>query len=211
MKNLAGILYLFVFLFLLLTVIGFFNTLFSLNMVNKFNVPFPEDWVSVIVFLGLSIFLFLIALICGSDKIATKYKAAVLISIPVIIVLLIILDKDTNPNNKFNNAYKLAEDKILQGDYKGAIVEYSNAIEADSIQYVYYMRRGEAREHSDQFDSALMDYTRAIELNKYDSYLFYLRGKLKINLKDSVNGLKDLQLSESMGGESAKLLLKSYK
>jgi tetratricopeptide (TPR) repeat protein len=210
MKNFGAILFLAVFLFLLVAAIGSINTLFDLHLVNKYQVPFPEDWLSVIVFLGIAVFLFLIALMLDSDKIGNKYKAIFLIGIAMLIIGGIIALSSGDKNN-YNYAFKLGEEKFKDENYKGAILDYNDAIQGDTNEYYYYQRRGLAKELINELDSSLNDYNKAIKLKPKDGYLYYLRGALKFKMKDSINGLIDLHMSESMGCKDATEFLDLHK
>ena len=64
-----------------------------------------------------------------------------------------------NPFIKSGNA------KYLQGDYDGAIADYSRAIELDPDDAAAYYNRGNAKSELDDYHGAIADYSRAIELD----------------------------------------------
>ena len=60
--------------------------------------------------------------------------------------------------------YWQGNDRFNKGDYRGAIDGYTKAIRADSLNFAAWFHRGTAHEHLREFDLALADYDRAIQL-----------------------------------------------
>ena len=63
-----------------------------------------------------------------------------------------------------------------QGDYKGAILLYTKAIEADPLNFKAYFNRGFAYDKLKNFEAAIRDYTAAIDIDARNAYAYYNRG-----------------------------------
>ncbi|GAB1444256.1 hypothetical protein MASR2M39_31060 [Ignavibacteriales bacterium] len=64
-------------------------------------------------------------------------------------------------------------------DHKGAIEEFTRAIEADSKSDVAFYNRGLCRKHLGEFQSAISDFDKAIEINPKYGDAFFNRGFCK--------------------------------
>ena len=69
----------------------------------------------------------------------------------------------TNPlaDNSFNSGV----DKYEQGDYQGAIADFTKVIEIDPQSADAYHNRGTAKDDLEDYQGAIADYTKAIEIN----------------------------------------------
>ena len=94
-----------------------------------------------------------------------------------------------NPNNVFYIDSR-AELRFDLKDYKGAIEDYSKAIELEPLAY-YYTARGNAKYNLNDFRSSIEDYTNAIKLEPKDESLYYDRGWSKYKLKDFKGAIAD--------------------
>ena len=81
--------------------------------------------------------------------------------------------------NNTENAQKLTEsgiDKIDLGNYKGAIKDFNQAIElAPDYMYAYF-NRAIAKERLDDKSGAILDYTKAINIEPWSESYFYRAG-----------------------------------
>ncbi len=68
---------------------------------------------------------------------------------------------------KVNDAQRKGHEKNRQGDFSAAIKHYTKAIEADSTSAESYFARGTSRLNNLQFDEALVDFDKALELEPY--------------------------------------------
>ena len=59
--------------------------------------------------------------------------------------------------------------KYAKGDYYGAIIDYSRAIEINPKNYNAYYNRGLAKHSLKDFDGAIDDYTKAIKYNQKEA------------------------------------------
>ena len=67
-----------------------------------------------------------------------------------------------------------------QGDYQGAITEYTKAIEIKPNYVMAYYNRGIAKDMLSDYRGAIADYTKAIEINPQDASTYFNRGKAKV-------------------------------
>ena len=73
-----------------------------------------------------------------------------------------------------------AQDKVDLGDYRGAIADYSKAIELNPNDAEAYSSRGVAKHHLEDYRGAIADYSKAIELNPNYTNAYFNRGVDKI-------------------------------
>ena len=118
----------------------------------------------------------------------------------------------------------LAKDQDL-GDYDGAMADYISAMELDSQNADFYtenaskaistkiLRQEEAKKYADMFDfniqegnweEALKNMNKAIELDAYNSSYYYQRGNLKFNLEDLQGALADINKALELNPNIAK-------
>jgi tetratricopeptide (TPR) repeat protein len=82
--------------------------------------------------------------------------------------------------------------KAKAGDYKGAIKDFTRAIEINPDYAGAYNDRGIAKRLSGDYAGAIEDCTKAIEINPDHAFAYANRGNAKINLGDYVEALEDL-------------------
>jgi tetratricopeptide (TPR) repeat protein len=68
-------------------------------------------------------------------------------------------------NHKEEDYYKAGLAKYESEDYKGAIVDYTKAIEINPDNAETYYNRGLAKDDLEDYKAAIADYTKAIDLN----------------------------------------------
>ena len=72
--------------------------------------------------------------------------------------------------------YERGAELIAEGDFEGAIAEFSNAIQVDNDYADAYIFRGLAYRAINLSDEAIDDLTRAIELRPFDWFVYTYRG-----------------------------------
>ena len=78
-----------------------------------------------------------------------------------------------------------------QGDFEGAIVDLSKAIEIDPKNSTFYSARGNARNNLGLLDEAIADFTKAIELDGTRRVPYINRGVAKVDKGDLDGALAD--------------------
>ena len=86
-------------------------------------------------------------------------------------------------NFYFNRAF----DKGKNGDYYGAISDYTKAIEINTKKDEAYYNRGNRKLHLKDYYGAISDYTKAIKINPNDKSAYKNRGIAKQKIGD-LNG-----------------------
>ena len=82
-------------------------------------------------------------------------------------------------------------DKYNLKDYKGAIVDFTKAIQINPNKSYYYFYRGISKKNLKDYNGAISDHTRAIELDPNDASAYNTRGYAKYNLKDYNGAIAD--------------------
>lgn len=85
--------------------------------------------------------------------------------------------------------------KYSKEDYKGAIVDYSKAIELNPKDSYLYRVRGSSKNNLQDYLGAIADYSKAIELSPKNSVTYYFRGRAKFELKDFIGAIADYSIA----------------
>ena len=88
-------------------------------------------------------------------------------------------------------SYNSGIEKYEQGDYQGAIANFTKAIEINSQDADYYYGRGDSKFELKDFQGAVIDYTKAIEINPQFAYSYSNRGASKDYLGDYQGAISD--------------------
>ena len=84
-----------------------------------------------------------------------------------------------------------AYDKHRKGDLRGAIADYTKAIEIDPNYANAYVDRGVAKDDLEDYYGAIADYTKVIEIDPNEAKAYYNRGNSKGNLEDYKGAIAD--------------------
>jgi tetratricopeptide (TPR) repeat protein len=98
---------------------------------------------------------------------------------------------DDKPVDAAFEAVKSGNAKMGVKDYKGAIVDYTKAIELDPTLKDAYINRGHAKSKLQDYIGAIADFTKAIEVDPDYHYPYYYRGKSKMGVKDYKGAIVD--------------------
>ena len=98
--------------------------------------------------------------------------------------------------------------KVQLEDYRGAMEDFSNAIELDSKDTLAYNNRGFTKYKLEDFYGAVKDYNKAIELNASYAKAYFYRGLVKIILNQKDIGCLDLSKAGELGFENAYEMIK---
>jgi tetratricopeptide (TPR) repeat protein len=113
------------------------------------------------------------------------FAAALLTSIASQSVIAQSNPNPTSPTNPEVDSRKTVTTYVQQGDrafaegdFKGAVAAYTQALQLYSVNdYVYY-NRGNAYRKLKDYKNAIADYTKAIELNPQNSFAYLYRGMM---------------------------------
>ena len=89
-----------------------------------------------------------------------------------------------NANPLADNLFSSGVDNHIQGNYQGAIADYTRAIEINPQNVDAYYNRGLAKDDSGDYEGAIADYTKAIEINPELAIAYANRGNSKNKLGD---------------------------
>jgi tetratricopeptide (TPR) repeat protein len=112
-------------------------------------------------------------------------------------------DKKTNIN-KAEECYYRGIEKVDLEDYKGAIIDFSIAIELNP-KSEYYCARGITKTTLNDITGAMADLNKAIELNSNNSDAYCNRGNTKARLKDDIGALADYSKAISLNPNDGEL------
>ena len=87
---------------------------------------------------------------------------------------------------------------IQQGNYKKALENINKSVELKNDWEISYFYRAVANQAMENFDDAMLDYTKAIQLNEKMTDAYYNRAKITLTRKDIKNpdinnAIKDLE------------------
>ena len=112
-----------------------------------------------------------------------------LVSLIVIFGLLQVLNRPDPV--KAENALKRGVEKVNQGDPKGAIRAFNQAIKFNPNNPEAYHKRANAYYDLKEYEQALADYTKAIELNPKYVNAYFNRGLTRYDMSDLSGALAD--------------------
>ena len=91
----------------------------------------------------------------------------------------------------FEFYFDRALEKGKNGDYYGAISDFTKAIDINPNDSEAYFNRGWNKAKLKDYYGAISDYTKAIEINPKDDDAYYNRGNAKTALKDYYGAISD--------------------
>ena len=109
-------------------------------------------------------------------------------------------------------------------DYRGAIADYSKAIEIENdpnnkkgryyinpnCYALAYFNRGLAKSNLKDYNGSLIDFSKVIALNPKEADAYYNRGLSKLNLNQKESACLDFSKAGELGHENAYELIKKY-
>ena len=101
----------------------------------------------------------------------------------------VVYEEKSNLNTAEEYFYR-AYEKNNKGDYNGAIVDYTKAIEINPNYFISYVNRGVVKNELKDYYGAIADYTKAIEINP-EEVAYTNRGLAKKELKDYYGAIAD--------------------
>ena len=108
-----------------------------------------------------------------------------------------------NANPLADNLFNSGVDKYKQGDYQGAIADYTKAIEINPQDVGAYTNRGIAKNGLKDYQGAIADYNKALEINPKDAIAYSNRGASKELIGDLKGACDDWRKAVDLGHQSA--------
>ena len=138
-----------------------------------------------------------------------------------LLIVLILFFSYASYSQSVEKFVKKGMEKLEKLDFKGAIKDYTKAIELAAPNYVQpniidyqekdyyeyaaaYYNRGRAKRSLEDYKGAIADYTKAIELDSDDANAYFYRGDAKEMLGDFNGACEDWKIAVSLGNEEAK-------
>ena len=92
---------------------------------------------------------------------------------------------NAKPNSLTRQLYSSGQAKQKQGDYKGAIADFTKVLEINPQDAKAYNERGIAKNGLKDYLGAIADFTKAIEINPRDAYIYFdNRAGVKVEIGD---------------------------
>jgi tetratricopeptide (TPR) repeat protein len=107
-----------------------------------------------------------------------------------------------NAQEEAEKFFNSAETKSQNGDYDGAIKEYTKAIEADPEMINAYLQRGFAYTLNQDYNSAVKDYTMVLEIEGDHLWAYMSRGSAFNKLEKFNEALKDFNKALTIDPEN---------
>ena len=104
-----------------------------------------------------------------------------------------------NANPLADNLFNSGVDKYKQGDYQGAIVDYSAAIEIDPQSALTYYNRGLVKFNLKDYQGAIFDTNKAIDINPELAVAYRMRGINKELIRDLKGACRDWRKAADFG------------
>ncbi|HBX53571.1 MAG: hypothetical protein A2275_08675 [Bacteroidetes bacterium RIFOXYA12_FULL_35_11] len=108
----------------------------------------------------------------------------------IIVVLLIFVNFSYSQDA--NSFLESGKNKFKNRDYKGAVEDFTKAIELDPNDMNFYLQRGYAYGLIDNYESAITDYTTIIKKEPKHTFAYISRGAAYNKLKKYEKALNDL-------------------
>jgi len=119
--------------------------------------------------------------------------------------------------NKSIELFPSCEGYFLRGnakghldDFRGAISDFSYAIEINQVHEDSYFFRALAFEEIDKYSEAIADYSQVIEINKYNNEAYFRRGICFYNSGEIDKGCLDFSKAGELGYTDAYKYISEY-
>ncbi len=143
----------------------------------------------------------------GLKKIGTAYSQLVEVNYGIddessVTAEPVIKEKEAEFNNAISYYYR-GVSKNESKNYKGAIIDFTKAINLDAKYNLAFNSRGFSKLVLGDYKGAIEDYSKSIELNPNDEVVFYERGSCKVKLKDYKGAIEDYSKSIELNPNDA--------
>ena len=104
-------------------------------------------------------------------------------------------------NQLANQYFDQGVEKYKDGNYQGAIDDWSKAIEIDPQNAVAYYNRGLANSNLKDYQAAIDDWSKAIEINPQHANAYHNRGSARELVNDLEGACDDWRKAVGLGNE----------
>ncbi|MCE9538558.1 MAG: hypothetical protein K8R85_04990 [Bacteroidetes bacterium] len=108
------------------------------------------------------------------------------------------------------SSIELGNIKANNGDWKGALNDYTNAIGYDPKNGLAYFNSALAKQNLKDYRAALIDFSKAIYFNNSDAASYYGRGLCYILMGNNQKGCFDLSKASELGNADANQAIQNY-
>ncbi|WP_323299839.1 tetratricopeptide repeat protein [Crocosphaera sp. UHCC 0190] len=84
-------------------------------------------------------------------------------------------------------------EKGIQGDYQGAIADFTAVLQINSSEIEAYYNRGIAYGRINNYQAAIADFDRALSLDKEAAYIYIERAKIGLKLGNYQRAIDDVK------------------
>ena len=127
---------------------------------------------------------------------------AIAAALPVLSVLALGSPFSTASANPLaKNLFNSGVDQYDQGDYQGAMADYTKAIEINPEYAPVYYFRGSAKDDLGDYQGAIDDYTKAIEIDPEFASAYNNRGIVRERVSDLEGTCRDWRKAVDLGDE----------
>ncbi len=91
-----------------------------------------------------------------------------------------------------SNHLQQGQEKVRRGDYKGAIADFTQEIQANPSSTEAYISRGLAHHDLEDYKSAIADFNKALDLDPWNYQALYRRGEARTDTEDFQGALSDV-------------------
>ncbi len=99
----------------------------------------------------------------------------------------------SNTAQKADNFLNQGLNKVKEGEYRGAIADFNQALQINPNEAQSYHNRGNARFKLGEIQGAMEDFTQALRLNPKDAKAYYNRGVAYSKRGDKQRAIEDYQ------------------
>ena len=106
--------------------------------------------------------------------------------------------------------FSMAKKKHQNGDYRGAVMDYSVVLELFPEDSRTYVNMGDSKKSMKKYADAIVDYSKAIEFKPQFEQAYFKRGKAYLALNKNENGCEDFSQALVLGYAKADEYINRY-
>jgi tetratricopeptide (TPR) repeat protein len=133
------------------------------------------------------------------------WEKAAITTIVAAIVLFFAYHFSSYSSRSAEDFFKQGVTHSINKNFKKAIEDYTQAIQRDSNNSIYYDSRGNAYFFDKNWQKAIDDYTQAIRLDPNNVHAYRYRGEARSNLGDRQGAIEDLRKAARLYTEQGKI------